>query len=54
MYLTSQSYTGQKIQDVYPHLRGFIDQELKAQNIDEIDAVSDVVFLACLMGMLYL
>ena len=46
MYLTSQSYTGQKIQDVYPHLRGFIDQELKAQNIDEIDAVSDVVFLA--------
>ena len=24
--LTSKTYAGQKIQDVYPHLRGFIDQ----------------------------
>lgn len=44
--LTSQTYSGQKIQDVYPHLRGFIDQTLRVQNIDEIAEASDVVFLA--------
>jgi hypothetical protein len=44
--LTSQSYAGQKIQDVYPHLRGFIDLELQIQDADKIGELSDVVFLA--------
>lgn len=44
--LTSQSYAGQKIQDVYPHLSGFIDQELQEQDTEKIAEVSDVVFLA--------
>lgn len=44
--LTSKTYTGQKIQDVYPHLRGFVDHELQEQNIDEIGDMSDVVFVA--------
>ncbi|ATW27235.1 N-acetyl-gamma-glutamyl-phosphate reductase [Candidatus Formimonas warabiya] len=46
MFLTSQTYSGQKIQDVYPHLRGFVDKELREQNIEEIAEGSDLVFLA--------
>ncbi|MGI6684220.1 MAG: N-acetyl-gamma-glutamyl-phosphate reductase [Bacillota bacterium] len=46
VYLTSKSYVGQNIQDVYPHLRGLIDMELKTQNTEEIAELSDVVFLA--------
>jgi len=44
--LTSKTYSGQKIQDIYPHLRGFIDHELQEQNTDEIAEMSDLVFLA--------
>lgn len=44
--LTSKTYAGQKIQEVYPHLRGFIDHELQEQDTDEIAQASDVVFLA--------
>ncbi|MCR6543999.1 N-acetyl-gamma-glutamyl-phosphate reductase [Dehalobacterium formicoaceticum] len=44
--LTSKTYAGQKIQEVYPHLNGLLDHELQEQNDEEIGAVSDVVFLA--------
>jgi len=44
--LTSQSYTGQLIQEVYPHLSGFIDKVLAEQDVEQIARESDVVFIA--------
>ncbi len=45
--LTSESYAGQPISQVYPHLRGHVDKVLiKMDNIELIAAESDVVFVA--------
>lgn len=46
VHLTSKSYTGQKIQDIYPHLRGFVDKTLVEQDVEAIANDSDVVFIA--------
>jgi N-acetyl-gamma-glutamyl-phosphate reductase len=44
--LTSESYVGQPISQVYPHFKGYIDTVLENMNIDMIAEASDVVFVA--------
>jgi len=44
--LTSESYAGQPISQVYPHLKGHVDIVLDNMNIDLIIDKSDVVFVA--------
>jgi N-acetyl-gamma-glutamyl-phosphate reductase len=44
--LTSKTYAGEKIQEVYPHLNNILDHELQEQNNEQIGAASDVVFIA--------
>lgn len=44
--LTSQTYAGQQIEDVYPHLQGFISLKLSEQDVETAAAASDVVFIA--------
>jgi N-acetyl-gamma-glutamyl-phosphate reductase len=44
--LTSESYAGQLISQVYPHLKGHVDIMLDTMNIDLIVNKSDVVFVA--------
>jgi len=44
--LTSQSYVGQEITEIYPHLRGFVSQVLVEQDPEAIAAQSDLVFIA--------
>ncbi|MDD4754164.1 MAG: N-acetyl-gamma-glutamyl-phosphate reductase [Desulfitobacteriaceae bacterium] len=46
VYLTSQSYIGQQIDDVYPHLKGFVNNVLVEQETEKIAESSDVVFVA--------
>lgn len=46
-YVTSASYTGQSMSEVYPHLTGVMDRPLASlDQLTEIAAASDVVFLA--------
>lgn len=44
--LTSESYAGQPISQVYPHLRGYVDTVLIKMDIKRIAENSDVVFVA--------
>lgn len=44
--LTSESYAGQPVSQVYPHLRGYADIVLEKMNIERIAEKSDVVFVA--------
>lgn len=44
--LTSESYAGQPVSQVYPHLRGHVDIVLEKMNIEAIAEKSDVVFVA--------
>lgn len=44
VHLTSHSYVGQKIQDLFPNLYGFVDHTLVEMDLDEIVNDSDVVF----------
>ncbi len=45
--ITSESSTGEAIANMYPHLAGRIEKTLTSmQNIDEIAAASDVIFIA--------
>ncbi|MEW6182421.1 MAG: N-acetyl-gamma-glutamyl-phosphate reductase [Bacillota bacterium] len=44
--LTSRSYAGKKLSEVFPHLTGFSDRELVALDADEVAAGCDVVFVA--------
>ena len=44
--LTSQSYAGKKMTDIYPHLNGFVDNVLMEQDLPKIIQSSDLVFLA--------
>ena len=46
VHITSESYTGKKISEVYPHLRGLYDQELiSMKDMDTIANDSDFVFI---------
>jgi len=45
-YLATESYNGQNIAKVYPHLKNIIDQEIAELNIEAIKAKCDVIFLA--------
>ena len=44
VHLTSRSYAGQKIQDLFPNLQGFVDHTLVEMDIAQIIQDSDVVF----------
>lgn len=50
-HLTSQSYSGQKIQAVYPQFNGFLDHELVPLNMEKLVAESDLVFAALPHGL---
>ena len=46
VHITSENYTGKKISDVYPHLRGLYEQNLiSMQDLDIIAQDSDFVFI---------
>lgn len=45
VHLTSHSYTGQRMEDIYPHLRGFVSKVLMEQDTELITRDSDVVFV---------
>lgn len=49
--LTSRNSIGQKVQDYYPHFRGFIDQSFVAYNPDQIFGQVDVLFLCLPHGL---
>ncbi|CCO07839.1 N-acetyl-gamma-glutamyl-phosphate reductase [Desulforamulus hydrothermalis] len=44
--LTSQSYAGQKMWEVFPHLYGIVDKTLETLNIPELMARCEVIFTA--------
>lgn len=47
VHITSESYTGQRLSDVYPHLLSLCDKLLESMNdLDSILDTSDVVFVA--------
>lgn len=43
---TSESYTGQKVESVLPHLRGFVNLEFERLELDSLKTRVDVVVLA--------
>jgi len=45
-YLISQSHGGQRISDVWPHLKGVCDMKLSDDNAAKVAAESDILFLA--------
>ncbi|MBQ1509828.1 MAG: N-acetyl-gamma-glutamyl-phosphate reductase [Selenomonadaceae bacterium] len=46
VHITSESHTGERLSDLYPHLRGIYDMELESmKDIDRIGADSDFVFI---------
>jgi len=45
-YISSETYAGQPISDVYPHLRGVVDTSCESINIERIAAECDLIFLA--------
>lgn len=46
VHITSESHTGEKIADIYPHLRGLYDMTLESmKDIERIGADSDFVFI---------
>ena len=47
VHITSESHTGKKISELYPHLLGILDMKLESlQDIERIGADSDFVFIA--------
>lgn len=50
-HLTSQSYSGQKVQAVFPQFQGYLDQELVPLELEKLVADSDVVFAALPHGL---
>ncbi len=47
IHITSESHTGKKISELYPHLNGIFEKELESLNdIEKIGAESDFVFIA--------
>lgn len=47
VHITSESHTGKKISELYPHLNGIYDLKLESlSDIEEIGADSDFVFIA--------
>jgi N-acetyl-gamma-glutamyl-phosphate reductase len=49
--LVSQSFVGKKYSDVYPNLRGILDMECTAMDIDSICSSSDIVITALPHGL---
>lgn len=46
-HITSESHTGERISDLYPHLRNIFDLELESlKDIESIGADSDFIFIA--------
>ena len=45
-HLTSRTYAGQKIQEVFPHLYGSIDHICEELDLEQVTADSDVIFVA--------
>ncbi|MFA5820559.1 MAG: N-acetyl-gamma-glutamyl-phosphate reductase [Candidatus Gracilibacteria bacterium] len=45
-YLLSQSHAGEKISDVWPHLKNICDMKLNEADLQEVASKSDLVFLA--------
>ncbi|MBG9983656.1 N-acetyl-gamma-glutamyl-phosphate reductase [Aerococcaceae bacterium DSM 111022] len=43
-HLTSHSYVGEKLQDLFPNLYGFVDHTLVEMDLDKIVSDSDVIF----------
>ena len=56
VHITSESYTGKKISEVYPHLRGLYDQELiSMKDMDTfVDEVLDIGTIAILYLLVFL
>ena len=47
VHITSESHTGKKISELYPHLNGIFEKELESLNdIEKIGADSDFIFIA--------
>ena len=47
IHITSESHTGQKISELYPHLKNIFEKELESLNeIEKIGAESDFIFIA--------
>ena len=47
IHITSESHTGQKISELYPHLKNIFEKELESLNeIEKIGADSDFIFIA--------
>lgn len=54
VHITSESYTGKKISEVYPHLRGLYDQELiSMKDMDTIAMIAILYLSVFLMVMLW-
>ncbi|MCG8498956.1 MAG: N-acetyl-gamma-glutamyl-phosphate reductase [Firmicutes bacterium] len=49
--VTSQSYAGQKISDIYPHLRGLCDMTCEKPDVEKISRQCDLVFTALPHGV---
>ncbi|MDI3328710.1 MAG: N-acetyl-gamma-glutamyl-phosphate reductase [Alicyclobacillaceae bacterium] len=49
--VTSDSYAGRPISEVYPHLRGWVDLVLEAYDADRLAEAAEVVFLALPAGL---
>ncbi len=50
-HLTSESYTGKSVSEVYPHLAGLYDQRLESlDNLDRIGEDSDFIFIGLPAG----
>lgn len=50
-HLTSRTYSGQKVQAVFPQFQGLLDYELVPLEMDKLVAESDVVFAALPHGL---
>ncbi len=51
VFVTSESHKGEKISDVYPHLKSILDIPYLAPDIDKLASKADVLFLALPNGM---
>ena len=50
-YLASHSYVGQRFSDIYPSLRGVVDDVLQEDDIKKASKVADVIFLSLPAGI---
>ena len=50
-YLASHSYVGQRFSDIYPSLRGVVDDILQEDDIKKASKVADVIFLSLPAGI---